>query len=140
MAITFVPTPGMVLMCNFGPVPADIVPPGVMIGPLSVPPEMTKNRFVVVLTPGKKTYGTCTVVPLSTVAPVPQENFHHCFLAGTYPFLNGAAHSWVKGDMVTTVSFARLDRVLVGGKWSSPSISSADFAIVKGCVRNALVL
>ncbi|OBZ96235.1 hypothetical protein ADU59_07740 [Pararhizobium polonicum] len=130
----------MVLMCNFGPVLTDIVAPGVMAGPLSVAPEMTKNRFVIVMTPGVSKYGTCVVVPLSTKEPKPAKNHHHCILAGTYPFLGGDEHSWVKGDMVTTVSYARLDRVQLKGKFLSPSLTAEDFAIVKACVKHALLI
>ncbi|WP_438753551.1 type II toxin-antitoxin system PemK/MazF family toxin [Pararhizobium sp. O133] len=130
----------MVLMCNFGPVLSDIEEPGVMAGPLSVAPEMTKNRFVVVMTPGVSRYGTCVVVPLSTKEPKPAQKHHHCILAGSYPFLGGDVHSWVKGDMVTTVSYARLDRVRLAGRFISPSLSNADFDIVKGCVKHALMI
>src|SRR5262245_6379987 len=119
----------MVLMCDFGPVLGDIKEPGVMKGPLSVAPEMTKNRFVVIMTPGTSRFGTCVVVPLSTKEPKPVKKHHHCFLVGSYPFLGGDEHSWVKGDMVTTVSYARLDRVRLDGKYISPLLRAGDFEI-----------
>lgn len=127
-------------MCDFGPVPSDVAAPGVMSGPLSVAPEMTKVRHVVILTPGKSFKGTCVVVPLSTKIPTVVERHHHCFVTGTYPFLTGNQDSWVKADMITTVSYERLDRVRVGTSYLSPSISVADFERVKECVRHALTL
>ncbi|WP_432444206.1 type II toxin-antitoxin system PemK/MazF family toxin [Rhizobium phaseoli] len=101
---------------------------------------MTKNRFVVIMTPGKSRYGTCVVVPLSTKEPKPVQKHHHCILVGSYSFLGGEEHSWVKGDMVTTVSYSRLDRVRVDGTFASPSLTDKDFEIVRSCVKHALML
>ena len=139
MAITFIPKPGMVLMCDFGPVETDVQAPGLMKGPLQVPPEMTKRRFVVVLTPSKKAFGTCIVVPLSTKVPSPILKHHHRIKSGKYSFLNGK-DSWIKADMLTVVSLARLDRVKDNGKWASPEVSPEDFTTIKECVRQALLL
>lgn len=138
MAIQFIPAPGMVLMCDFGPVIADIKPPGLMVGPLSVPPEMTKVRFVVILTQSVSRVGTCIVVPLSTKRPNPVKAHHHCIVQGTYRFLGGAEDSWVKADMLSAVSTQRLDRVLDNGRYTSPSLSTEDFATVRKCVSVSL--
>ncbi|WP_435656157.1 type II toxin-antitoxin system PemK/MazF family toxin [Brucella pituitosa] len=140
MAINFVPKPGMVLMCEFGPNPNDFGGEPILSGPLGVPPEMTKNRFVVVMTPGKSHHGTCVVVPLSTVPPPEVQKYHHCFTAGQYQFLTPLKDSWAKTNMVTTVSYRRLDRVRVNGKYATPYLEEADFKKIKACVAHALQL
>lgn len=66
MAINFSPKVGEILECNFGSYPVS------QNGPFSttyydgrIPPEMIKNRLVVVLN-GKINGNACIVVPLST--------------------------------------------------------------------------
>lgn len=98
MALRYPPHPGALLMCDFN------------TG--FEPPEMTKRRPVVVISPRPKTLaGLCTVVPLSTVAPNPVKPFHHLMAAGSLPPELGARDSWAKCDMVCTVSLRRLDWV-----------------------------
>ena len=65
MALLFVPSPGTLLMCDFDT--------GFQ------PPEMTKRRPVVVVSPRRRRAMTklCTVVPLSTAVPNQVEPFHH---------------------------------------------------------------
>lgn len=79
-------------------------------------PEMVKKRLCVVVSPDISARpGLCTVVPLSTTPPrFPME--YHCRLTIT-PALpdrwNSDGH-WVKGDMVCSVGFHRLDLLRIG--------------------------
>lgn len=83
-------------------------------------PEMVKKRPVILLT--KATQKLVTVVPLSTTPPDPQQDYH-CFIEKKYlpntSYFQRGAGCWVKGDMLYTVSFARLEQIrvtLAGGK------------------------
>lgn len=98
MAITFHPKAGMVLMCDFSG---------------SVPPEIGKQRPVVIVTPAHvRRSGLATVVPLSTKPPRIVQPYHHKLIS--QPFLGASLKSWAKCDLVQTVSYARLDRISVG--------------------------
>ena len=95
MAINFHPRAGMVLMCDFSG---------------SVPPEINKIRPVVVVTPAHVRRGElATVVPLSTAPPRPIYAYHHRLISASYP--GAAGEVWAKCDLVTSVSYARLDRI-----------------------------
>jgi mRNA interferase MazF len=125
MAIKFIPSTGMVLMCNFD------------TG--FVPPEMTKIRHVVIISPRYRRYnGTCLVVPFSTVAPNPVEPFHYRIPANKYTFFKKDTDIWVKGDLVSHIAVSRLDRVLCDGKYSSPSLNPDDLKCIQLAVWNAL--
>jgi uncharacterized protein YifN (PemK superfamily) len=92
MAIKYAPSPGTILLCNFDGY---------------IPPEMNKKRPVVVLS--TVSHRLCIVVPLSTTEPSPQESWH--YLLNTpepLPPPYNSLHHWVKGDMVSTVSYMRL--------------------------------
>lgn len=98
MALRYQPHPGTLLMCDFN------------TG--FTPPEMTKRRPVVVISPRPKNQiGLCTVVPLSTAAPHPVKPFHHLMAARSLPAEFRARDSWAKCDMVYTVALRRLDWV-----------------------------
>lgn len=79
-------------------------------------PEMIKKRLVAVITPKiSSRKGLCTVVSLSTTTPDPVMPYH-CQIdicPALPPFLksNGI---WVKGDMVYSVGFHRLDFIRKG--------------------------
>ena len=125
MPITFTPQQGMVLMCDFSSG--------------SVPPEINKVRHVIVVSPRRRKHsGSCTVVPLSTVAPNPIEPYHYRIEANEYSFLKRNTDSWVKADLVMHVSFQRLDRVLDNGRHTSPSLSAEDFRAVQRAVWEGL--
>ncbi|MEA2687439.1 MAG: mRNA interferase MazF [Candidatus Eremiobacteraeota bacterium] len=99
MALLFSPAPGEVLWCNFE-------------APFSTqfhPPEMTKKRRVVVLSPRNRSrvQDTIVVVPLSTQPPAICEPYHYQLVA-QYPFLHNTKKIWVKGNMVRHVSVKRL--------------------------------
>ena len=95
MAINFHPKPGMVLMCNFSG---------------NVPPEIGKTRPVVIVTPAHvKRRELATAVPLSTKPPHVAYAYHHRLISAAYP---GAAREvWAKCDLVTSVSYTRLERI-----------------------------
>lgn len=131
------PVPGQVLICDFGPDPDSIIEPGVMVGPLAVKPELWKERPAVVL---GSSFDVTTVVPLSTIAPRSPMKTHHCIPAGTYQFLDHHEDSWVKGDLVTTVSNERLDRPFVGSRRSIVHLSKEDFKAVRVVALNGLGL
>lgn len=124
MAIPFVPQQGMVLMCDFTGF---------------VPPEMTKVRHVVVVSPRhRRNSGSCLVVPLSTVAPNPVEPFHYRIPANTYSFFRKNTDVWAKADLLSHVSFGRLDRVLDNFKYRSPSLNPSDLTGIQSAVWAAL--
>ena len=91
----YFPRPGDVLICDYS------------TG--FVPPEMVKHRPVVVVS-GRERHGRklCTIVPLSTTDPFPVEAWHHR-LPVVIPGWS-AGTSWAKCDMLSTVSFDRLDK------------------------------
>lgn len=125
MPINFHPKPAQVLICNFN------------TG--FVPPEMVKARRVIVLSPYQfNKRGICTILPLSTTKPNKIEDFHFVIGAGKYSFLSKDKDIWVKADMITTISIARLDRIRVGNSFLSPSVNAEDFKEIRRCVRNYL--
>jgi uncharacterized protein YifN (PemK superfamily) len=98
MSLRFYPRPGTVLMCNFDT--------GFK------PPEMVKVRPVVTLSPRlRRKPMLITVVPLSSTAPQPVMPFHHRLSPESLPERLSSTTTWVKGDMLYTVSMERLDRV-----------------------------
>ena len=124
MSINFVPKPGTVLLCDYS------------TG--FVPPEMTKRRPVVVLSPLPSPHRqphnlTVLVAPISTSRPEVAEAHHVCLLAGKYRFLKRHVDSWVKGDMISNVSLRRLFLLS-----SSARLSPHHFLAVQRAVLHAL--
>lgn len=81
------------------------------------PPEMVKNRPVVVISKTSTHWrGLCTVVPFSTTTPAPKELWHVLVdnpLAKMMPYGSLFAQEtqmWAKCDMIYTVAFDRLTR------------------------------
>ena len=132
MALTFRPRPGTLLMCDFNT--------GFK------PPEMTKRRPVVVISPRRRRLMSklCTVVPLSTAVPNPVEPFHHRMNPRSVPVELGTQESWAKCDMLYTVSMERLDRVLVNrdGRrvFIAPRVLNEDLDAIRRGVTSALGL
>jgi uncharacterized protein YifN (PemK superfamily) len=125
--INFHPKRGTVLMCDFTT--------GFQ------PPEMVKRRPVVVVSPRYRRHsGLCLVVPFSTVAPNDPEPHHLQIAVGRYDFFDRSKPTWAKADMLTCVCFARLDRLLLNGRYAAPMLDKADFLEVQKCVANALQL
>jgi uncharacterized protein YifN (PemK superfamily) len=137
MAITFIPTAGDVIMCEFGPDPASIVTPGVMRGPLAVKPEIWKFRQAVVVS----SFGRLAiVVPFSTSQPNTAKNYHVHIAAGTYPFLTTASDSWLKADLIETVSHDRLDRCQVAGKYQRVRLTPAHLMALRAACLHSMGL
>lgn len=101
MPINFNPVAGTILICDFSG---------------SIPPEMNKRRPVVVLSPAfKGRYKLATVAALSTTDPDPIASYHFRFaLNPPLPMPFDKPQMWVKGDMVFSASYDRLDRFKVG--------------------------
>jgi mRNA interferase MazF len=80
-----------------------------------VEPEMVKLRLAVVLSPKIAARPRlCTIVPLSTTRPEPPMPYHKPiriqFDLGGW----GDCERWIKGDMVNTVGFHRVDLLRLG--------------------------
>lgn len=79
-----------------------------------VPPEMVKPRPVIVISKSDShgpSKNLCTVVALSTTPPQPKLPWHWRLSFNPNPNPNDSdTPVWVKGDMIYTVSYARLDR------------------------------
>jgi len=128
---------GQVVMIEFGPDPRQVAAPGIMVGPLGVLPEMFKERPGIVIATAS---GLTTVVPFSTKEPPKVRGFHYRIPKGKYGGMSTLEDSWVKGDLITTVSNARLDRPFVAGKRSRVMLDAADLKAVRAAVLNALQL
>lgn len=104
MSITYHPNPGQILLCNFS------------IGFKA--PEMVKNKRPVIILTGamKGRTNLATIVPLSTAIPEPPREYHYKIPKTSMPMLARFQDndSWVKGDMLYTVGFHRLDLILLG--------------------------
>ena len=125
MALKFHPEPGTILICDYGR--------------QALPPEMVKRRPVVVVSPRfKRRSGLCTVVPLSTTEPARIETYHALVrIDPPLPKPFSAPSCWAKCDMLSAVSFARLD--LIAGpreadgrrRYRISSLSSEDLQAVR---------
>ncbi len=122
-------------MIDFGPDPRNVAPPGIMVGPLGVLPEMYKERHGIVIA---TTNGLTTVVPLSTSVPKTPQNFHHRIAAGKYPGMSTTDDSWTKSDLITTVSNARIDRPFVAGRRTTVILDAADLKAIRATVLHGL--
>jgi len=111
-------------------------------------PEMVKARPVVVVSkqlPGRPKL--CTVVPLSTTAPVPPQPYHCEVATADIPPPFASPTKWVKADMVYTFSLDRLSRFKLRGRdadgkrmYRTGRLSIEDLAMVKECVKKGLSL
>jgi len=81
-------------------------------------PEMVKSKRPVVVVSGalKGRAGLVTVVPLSTVKPDPVQPYHYLLPKQFMPMLKyfQQSDSWVKGDMLYTIAFYRLNLIQLG--------------------------
>lgn len=137
LAIHVTPAPGQVVMCDFGPDPANIEPPGVLVGPLAIKPEIWKLRHAVVL---KARFGIAIVVPISTSVPKNGDPCSFLIPAGKYPFLSAHEDSWVKAELIENASNLRLDRPFLAGRRSIVHLSPEDLKGVRQAVLHALAL
>jgi mRNA interferase MazF len=132
MPINDHPAPGTILVCNFNGTFKE--------------PEMVKPRCVIVLSPRIRARAKlCTVVCLSSTAPDHVQQYH-CQI-DIRPELPPSWESngiWVKGDMVYSIGFHRLDLIRTGkdraGKriYRMDTISEAQMKQVKSCVLRGL--
>jgi mRNA interferase MazF len=111
-------------------------------------PEMVKKRPVVVISPkiGSRR-GICTVVALSSTAPVPVMSYHcQIDIIPTLPSPLSSTGIWVKGDMINAVGFHRLDLIKTGkdfrGKrqYHYQPVSAQDLKQIRECVLMGLGL
>lgn len=104
MPISIYPKPGQIILCNFSEGFKE--------------PEMVKNkRPVIVVSSALNGYTKLvTIVPLSTVKPNPVQPFHYLLPKQSMPMLGyfQQYESWVKGDMLYTVAFHRLELIQLG--------------------------
>jgi uncharacterized protein YifN (PemK superfamily) len=105
VAITFHPKVGQILLCDFSEGFRE--------------PEMVKSgRPVLVIAPSIKGRHPClvTVVALSSVEPTPVMAFHLKLPKACLPQLGNFQEkdTWVKGDMVYSLGFHRLDLIQLG--------------------------
>lgn len=104
MAITFHPSAGQILLCDFSD--------GFRA------PEMVKSeRPVLVLTPAiKGRANLVTILALSTSCPSPIMPYHYKLPKASMPQLGRFQEkdTWVKADMIYTVGFHRLDLIRLG--------------------------
>lgn len=132
MAISEHPTPGTILLCDFNQGFRE--------------PEMIKRRPVIVVSPkiGIRA-NLCTVVSLSTTPPQIKMSYH-CKLEidPPLPLPWGKGENWVKGDMIYSVGFHRLDLIRLGKDRSGKRIYRFDILTgeqmraVRTCILRAL--
>ena len=127
MTIKIHPDVGQILICDFSGFSQ---------------PEITKRRPVINLTPRRRVGTICTVVPLSTTAPEPVQAWN-ARLRVNLPKPYDNPECWIKGDMLYTVSFSRLDLFYTGkvnGKrqYVYPFVSPEEMKLVWKCVMYGL--
>jgi uncharacterized protein YifN (PemK superfamily) len=149
MGINFSPKVGQILTCNFGNYPrdgqGDIVPDVI---DAHMPPEMIKFRLVVVLN-GKLNGNACTIVPISTTKDSVKlgSGFHVELEKGVIEEARYFPQktSWVKCDMVQTVSNQRLNRPMdVARGWLTQvlpreSVSEIQKAVIRAINASSLL-
>lgn len=155
MPITFRPSIGDVLLCDYGGDPNDantypIEAPGMLFPhpgqgrmlvaappSLGVTPEMFKVRRVVVISTNAQA-DLVVVAPFSTQEPVPLRGYHHFIPNGKYRFFT--ADCWVKADALMAVSPHRLDRIAVNGMRGRTPLDQADREAIQAAVLDAVGL
>lgn len=134
MAIQEHPAIGTLLTCNFDAGFKE--------------PEMIGRRLVVVVSPKiKARWGLCSVIPLSLTAPYPAMPYHaQITFDPPLPDSWGNQPRWVKGDMITSVAYHRLDFVRLckdrAGKrlYRMETLPPADMKVIQGCLLSSLGL
>ncbi|OWQ87572.1 hypothetical protein CDN99_18430 [Roseateles aquatilis] len=111
MAISFTPKVGQVLECNFGQFTIQPDDQGHTDFNVRIPPEMIKNRLVVVLN-GRLNRQSCIVVPLSRTQDVAKSSsgIHVEIVEDAICELSHFTRCvrWAKADIVQPVSSRRL--------------------------------
>lgn len=134
MPLNFNPPPGLILVCDYNTGFRE--------------PEMVKRRPVVVISPRlRQRSGLCTVVPLSGTPPDHEQDYHCCLeMKPLLPKPWDSKWFWVKGDMIATVAFSRLE--LVRGpkdfegkrKYINQNVGAKNLFLIQKCVLCALGL
>jgi mRNA interferase MazF len=131
--IPFHPQRGQILLCSFHGLTA---------------PEMVKRRAVVVVSPRfRGRSGLCTIVPLSTTPPSIIQPYHcRVHLTPELPPPFHGAVTWLKGDMIYTLSFDRFDCPRTKdhrtGKriYHKIVVDSSQLAVIERCITAGLGL
>lgn len=110
-------------------------------------PEMVKLRPVVVISPKIVIRsGLCTVVALSTVVPDKRMPYHYELkpLDPPLPAPYDGGPNWVKGDMIVSVGFHRLNFVRMGKAFTGERryryevLPPSEMKAVRTCVLHGL--
>jgi uncharacterized protein YifN (PemK superfamily) len=113
MTINFTPKVGQILECDYGDYKLDASNQCVIHPDNHIPPEMIKNRLVVVLN-GRLSQKSCIVVPLSTTFDFQKtgRGIHVEIPEAEIPDLSffGSQVRWAKADLLQQVSIERLNR------------------------------
>lgn len=131
MGISYHPPRGTILICDFSGFK---------------PPEMTKRRLVIVISPQISARPwLCTVVALSTTQPKKVMPYHYKFtIDPPLPSPYNSPFQWLKGDMIYSISFDRLNLPFKGkdsaGKriYDCRIIDEELMKIVQACVLYGL--
>ncbi len=134
MAVTYHPARGSIVTVNFEPG--------------FTPPEMVKRRLAIVVSPAiRARVGLCTVVPLSTTPPQKAMPYHCTYrVPFKMPPSWGNIERWVKGDMVTTVGWHRVDLITLGkdreGKriYQTQAVDNESFRQISRCILHGMGL
>lgn len=133
MAINEHPAIGTILICDFTGFKE---------------PEMVKRRPVVVISPKIAIRGKlCTVVPISTGEPTPKMSYHcQLDIQPPLPEPYDQGPNWIKGDMVFSAGFHRLDLIRLGKDrygqriYRYDTLPHEDIKRVRSCVLASLGL
>jgi uncharacterized protein YifN (PemK superfamily) len=118
------PHPGEVLYCNF----EDLKPP-----------EMTKSRKVIVLSPRSRDFAADTFMVVPVSKSFRPASSHQCeFKPHSYFFFDEKEPVWAVCDMVTTVARRRLNGIRFNNRNVKAQISAADLERVRRCVLAAM--
>ena len=79
-------------------------------------------------------------MPFSTVPPDEIEPHHYEIPLGRYDFFDPVKPTWAKADMITSVSFERLDRLLLYGRYAAPQLRQDDLREVQRRLAHAIQL
>jgi len=101
MGLKYSPYVGQILMCDFHGMKE---------------PEMTKRRPVIVLRASRYGPKLATIACLSTSEPKPSQQYHLKMDNALLPNIDffQDKETWLKGDMIYTVSHERLDLIKLG--------------------------
>jgi len=147
MPINFSPKVGQILECNYGEYTLDMNGEPTNAPDHHIPPEMIKNRLVVVLN-GKVSGSSCVVVPLSTTYDSQKtfKGLHVEIPLEEIPSLRFFDQSvrGAKADMVQQVSKLRLNRPRTDrghdeSKFSVNSVENIQRAVIKAISASRLL-